>query len=128
MGTRSITIVKNKDKENIVEIYREYDGYVKEHGKKLIDFINSGKLVNKIPSDDKKYFNGIECFTAQLIGYLKQGEAGNIYLYPPTDNFQNKKDYWDKYGVEYYYEIDYKLNVRCWDCMSGKEINLKEIK
>lgn len=109
MGTRSITTVLDEDGNKIIEMYKQYDGYPSGLGIKLQDFISSGKIAN-----------GISCFTAQLIKHFKEG-AGGIYLHTPTTNTKDKKEYYELYGAEYYYEIDSNLNIRCWDTCTGKE-------
>ncbi len=126
MSTRSITVVKDENGRKIIEMYRQMDGYPTGMGQDLKSFINSGKMVNGISRDeDYKQFNGIECFTAQLIADQKDG-SGGIYLYAPKTDFKSKKRYSEVYGAEYYYEIDVELNLRCWDTYSGEEIDLTE--
>jgi hypothetical protein len=121
MGTRSLTVVKDQDGNKIVEIYRQFDGYPEGMGADLIDFIESGELVNGISMEDQRQFNGVHCFAAQLISHLKGDQAGGIYLYSPTHDYKNKKQYWKKYFAEYYYEIDHELNIKCWDTIDNKE-------
>jgi len=124
MGTRSITVIKDSDGNKIIEMYKQYDGYPEGLGEELLDFVNSGQLVNGISmGQPKKVFNGISCFAAQLIHHFKI-EAGGIYLHAPTRDYKNKKKYYDMYYAEYYYEIDHLLNVRCWDTYENKEVTL----
>lgn len=94
MGTRSLTRIFDGDKE-VACIYRQFDGYKSAHGAELGEFILSRQFVNGI-GGTREVFNGMGCFAAQLIGHLKHGEAGSIYLYPPgaTD-----------VGEEYVYEV-----------------------
>ena len=123
MGTRSITVVKDKNGNKIIEMYKQFDGYPEGLGKELKEFIASGTMVNGIPcSKDKevKFFNGIECFTAQLVAYFKDG-PGNIYLHAPTTDYKNKKRYYDIYNAEYYYEIGSDLNLYCWNTYTNTE-------
>ena len=122
MGTRSITVVMDKDGKKIIEMYRHMDGYPAGMGKDLQNFINSGKVVNGIPlKHDGKLFNGISCFAAQLVNEFKDG-PGNIYLHAPTKDFVDKRKYEKLYGADYYYEIDSALNLLCWDCCNGDDI------
>lgn len=87
MGTRSLTtfIETYKDdsgkqkKEEIVTMYRQYDGYPEGHGLDLAQFLAQGKLVNGIRLDDTVVFNGMGCLTAQVVAHFKDG-AGGIYL------------------------------------------------
>jgi len=87
MGTRSLTtfIETYKDesgkqkKEEIVTMYRQYDGYPEGHGLDLAQFLAQGKLVNGITLNDTIVFNGMGCLTAQVVAHFKDG-AGGIYL------------------------------------------------
>ena len=87
MGTRSLTtfIETYKDdsgkqkKEEIVTMYRQYDGYPEGHGLDLAEFLSQGKLVNGIGMNDTIVFNGMGCLTAQVVAEFKDG-AGGIYL------------------------------------------------
>jgi len=109
MGTRSLTLIKDeyKPQQNIICIYRQYDGYPTGHGLELAQFLNNYKVVNGLGMDmPKKTANGMGCLSAQLVGHLKTTGCqedgtptfvqGNIYLYPPTTN---------DVGEEYIYEI-----------------------
>ncbi len=125
MGTRSITVVKDKRGNKIVEIYKQFDGYPEGLGEDLKTFIKAGKLVNGLGLGQRAWvFNGIECFAAQLVGHLKQGEAGNVYLHAPTKDFEDKREYSKIYSAEYYYEVSANLELRCWDCWDGKELHI----
>lgn len=117
MGTRSLTRVfetykdekKNKQvKVQLVNMYRQYDGYPSGHGSELAEFLNGGKVVNGIGfGENQTVFNGAGCLAAQMIAHFKDG-AGGFYIYPTT-----AKDC----GQEYEYEI-----IVDWDT---KEITLK---
>lgn len=80
MGTRSLTKIFDEEQE-LVCIYRQYDGSPEGMGLDLINFIASGELVSGYTKDTGQ-FNTIRCFAAQLIGHLKNGKTGNIYIYP----------------------------------------------
>ncbi len=105
MGTRSLTRVfetyrdekKNKQvKIQLVNMYRQYDGYPSGHGTELADFLKGGKVVNGISSDDKGIvFNGAGCLAAQMIAHFKDG-AGGFYIEPITAK---------NCGQEYEYEV-----------------------
>jgi len=105
MGTRSLTRVfetyqsekKNKQvKVQLVNMYRQYDGYPEGHGAELAEFLNGGKVVNGIsPGEEQTVFNGAGCLAAQMIAHFKNG-AGGFYIEPIT-----AKDC----GQEYEYEI-----------------------
>ena len=117
MGTRSITIVKDEDNNKIIEMYKQFDGYPEGLGQELADFINSGTMVNGL-GNGRNVFNGISCFAAQLVNHFKEGPGG-IYLHSPSSNSFNAKSYSEKYGVDYVYEIDSKLNLKGWNAWSN---------
>lgn len=89
MGTRSLTTfietytereTGKKRKNEIVTMYRQYDGYPTGHGIELAEFLAGGKLVNGISiSDTGIVFNGMGCLSAQVIAHFKDG-AGGFYL------------------------------------------------
>ena len=98
MGTRSLTYIKSEydTDDNIICMYRQYDGYPIGHGLDLAYFLNGFRVINGIGINTPKHrANGMGCLAAQLVAELKEG-IGNIYLYP-TDS----KDC----GEEYIYEI-----------------------
>lgn len=87
MGTRSLTTFietykdeEGNDKKNeIVTMYRQYDGYPSGHGLEIAEFLSKGKLVNGLGYKETKVFNGMGCLTAQVIADFKNG-AGGIYM------------------------------------------------
>lgn len=93
MGTRSLTTFVETYKDNsgkkvkneIVTMYRQYDGYMEGHGKDLADFLAGGELVNGIGMDDKVVFNGMGCLSAQVVAHFKDG-SGGIYLQRANKN------------------------------------------
>ena len=118
MGTRSLTRVfethkdekKNKQvKVQLVNMYRQYDGYPEGHGTELADFLKGGKVVNGIGYDEKHtVFNGAGCLAAQMIAHFKDG-AGGIYIVPIT-----AKDCGQ--GYEYEIIVDYhtrEVTLKC---------------
>ena len=102
MGTRSLTTFVETYKDNsgkkvkneIVTMYRQFDGYMEGHGKELSDFLAGGKLVNGIGSGDKVVFNGMGCLSAQVVAHFKDG-AGGFYLQRANKNS----------GEEYRYKV-----------------------
>jgi hypothetical protein len=84
MGTRSLTFVYD-DKEPMINMYRQFDGYPSHHGSKLAEFLNSfDAIVNGIRvGDNRKIANGMGCLAAQLIAHFKI-DAGGFYMYPVT--------------------------------------------
>ena len=123
MGTRSITVVKDKSNKKIIEMYAQYDGYPEGLGDELARFIESKEMVNGIGGDNR-VFNGINCFAGQLIAHLKGEEPGGFYLHAPTHDVENKRFYSEKYFAEYYYEIDADLNIKCWDTYKNKIVSI----
>tara|TARA_B110000858_G_scaffold180828_1_gene218773 strand:+ start:2072 stop:2530 length:459 start_codon:yes stop_codon:yes gene_type:complete len=102
MGTRSLTTFVETYKDNsgkkvkneIVTMYRQFDGYMEGHGKELADFLAGGKLVNGIGRGDKVVFNGMGCLSAQVVAHFKDG-AGGFYLQRGNKNS----------GEEYRYKV-----------------------
>lgn len=85
MGTRSLTVIRD-EQEEIVVIYRQYDGYLEGHGKDLAEILMPGgkpiPVVNGLkPNDDGMCFNGAGCAAAHIVSQLKT-EPGGIYLHP----------------------------------------------
>lgn len=86
MGTRSLTFVYdgNVGSEVVMNMYRQYDGYVSGHGVELAEFLQEGRMVNGIPvGDNSRMFNGMGCLAAQMIAQFKSGPGG-FYLYPAS--------------------------------------------
>ena len=95
MGTRSLTFVYEGD-QPIINMYRQFDGYVSGHGKELADFLLFDEITNGIPVGDKRRIaNGMGCLAAQLVAHFKK-EAGGFYLYPVGET---------NCGQEYEYHI-----------------------
>ena len=83
MGTRSLTFVYDENKDPIINMYGQWDGYPKVYGLDLANFLSKGKYVNGLNGDDKNKFNGMPCMAAQIVARFKVG-AGSFYLYPVT--------------------------------------------
>lgn len=83
MGTRSLTHIYSKpsDSTPLVTIYRQYDGYPEAMGKDIKAAIGAKQLTNGC-TDKSRQCNGMGCAAAMLIGALKNGECGNVYIYP----------------------------------------------
>jgi hypothetical protein len=90
MGTRSLTFVYEENKP-IMNMYRQFDGYISGHGQELADFLKSGTLVNGYSSTDQTQFNGMGCLAAQLICNFKKS-VGGFYIYP-IDSFNCWQEY-----------------------------------
>lgn len=116
MGTRSITKVM-MDNKVLVCIYRQLDGYPEGMGADLVDFCKDRTIVNGFGTNTPaKANNGIDCFAASLIGYLKKDQIGGIYICF-ADTTANECD------AEYEYTISQsndKLKVVCRDIYGKK--------
>lgn len=107
MGTRSLTRVFNGDAQ-IINLYRQFDGYPDGHGKELFEFLNGMAIVNGYNgSEPKKAANGAGCVAAQMVAHFKK-EIGGFYLYP-TEATDCGQDY--EYAVTV--NKDLTLNVSC---------------
>ena len=132
MGTRSLTYIEeshqtavadeennnevHETKQNILCMYRQYDGYLSGHGAELAEFLQDFTVVNGYNSNTpKRAANGMGCLAAQLIAHFKDG-IGNIYIHEPNDS---------DCGEEYTYTIyeeDGKVRVRAYDVWAKKII------
>jgi hypothetical protein len=95
MGTRSLTFVYENNKP-ILNMYRQFDGYVSGHGQELAEFLMNGTLVNGYSKTDEIQFNGMGCLAAQLIVNFKKG-VGGFYIYPVDCG-----DCWQEYEYHVY--------------------------
>lgn len=97
MGTRSLTFVYDGD-QPIINMYRQYDGYLEGHGQELAEFLLSGEMVNGIPvgREQPRFFNGMGCLAAQMIAHFKKS-AGGFYIYPVES-----RDCWQEYEYHVY--------------------------
>lgn len=104
MGTRSITYVKDDDKESLAAIYRQFDGYPGGHGMELVNALKTSELINGFCMDQKapRFFNGMGCLAAWLVGHLKK-DIGGIYLQPANSTIGC--------GIEYIYTVYPRDNV-----------------
>ena len=138
MGTRSITRVIETYKDNktqkqvkkqLINMYRQYDGYPSGMGADLVEFLDGSKVVNGLSSDDMRstrVFNGGGCLAAQLVAHFKQG-AGNIYIEPTS-----AKDCGQEYEYEIVVDFDTKkLTLRCLEIgyidKKGNYVNKKRV-
>tara|TARA_Y100000034_G_C6828617_1_gene373865 strand:- start:61 stop:549 length:489 start_codon:yes stop_codon:yes gene_type:complete len=96
MGTRSLTIVKDTQGREVLNMYRQYDGYPTGHGEEVADFLKEYTVVDGLPLGvKKKMFNGVGCMAASIVKHFKEN-AGGIYLNPA-----GMRDC----GEEYIYEV-----------------------
>ena len=107
MGTRSLTTFVETYKDNsgkkvkneIVTMYRQYDGYMEGHGKDLADFLAGGKLVNGIGMDEGSqvgYCNKLDFTCAAENVCSEWGKGGPVTDFSDIDIHEplegNEKD------------------------------------
>ena len=81
MGTRSNTVVYDEDVQ-ILNMYRQMDGYPDGHGAELLEFLRPISIVNGITTGRANLANGGGCLAAQLVAHFKTG-VGGFYIQPP---------------------------------------------
>jgi len=81
MGTRSNTVVYDADVNQIVNMYRQHDGYLTGHGLELLKFLEPIEIVNGFTMGKNNLANGAGCLAAQLIAHFKE-DVGGIYIQP----------------------------------------------
>jgi hypothetical protein len=79
MGTRSLTRVFD-DEDEVVCMYRQFDGYLSGHGKDLAKFLAPLRETNGLVEGPT--FNGMACLAAQIVAHFKTAPGG-FYLYKP---------------------------------------------
>jgi hypothetical protein len=91
MGTRSITVFVDEEDEEIVVMYRQYDGYIEYYGKRLCEYLQSfEKVVNGMQGETTKIANTMGCLSAQVIMHMKSEikryDYNNRVFNPKTGN------------------------------------------
>jgi len=112
MGTRALVHFKEGSLTGptIVSMYRQYDGYPEGWGKDMYDALNEGmvQILNGHQGQSPPTaFNGLSCLAAWLIGELKEGTIGNVYLYPP-----DSEDVGEEYTYTLYSDDDGELCMK----------------
>ena len=107
MGTRSNTIFFD-GRHKVLNMYRQFDGYVSGHGKELALCLAGYTIVNGFGESNQTTANGMGCLAAFVVSRFKK-HTGNIYLAPMNDG-----------GNDYTYLIKMtkkglKITVMCWD-------------
>ena len=83
MGTRSLTFVYNEHNEAILNLYRQYDGYITGHGAELAEFLAGKTLVNGFGKESTDLANGMGCLAASLVANFKE-TVGGFYIHSVT--------------------------------------------
>ena len=84
MGTRALTFVYNENKEPILNLYSQYDGYIEGHGRELAEFLAGKKLVNGFGKESTELANGMGCLAASLVANFKE-TVGGFYIHSVTE-------------------------------------------
>jgi hypothetical protein len=80
MGTRSLTFVHDEHGNAIVNMYRQFDGYISGHGAELSEFLAPMHMVNGYGERVPNLANGMGCLAAQMIAHFKVG-VGGFYIH-----------------------------------------------
>lgn len=83
MGTRALTFVYNEHNEVILNLYRQYDGYIEGHGRELAEFLAGKTLVNGFGKESTSLANGMGCLAASLVAHFKE-TVGGFYIHSVT--------------------------------------------
>jgi hypothetical protein len=121
MGTRSLTVIKDENDEEIVVMYRQMDGYLSGHGKELKEFLDGFYIVNGYTQEDsksEKAANGMSCLAGQLIAHFKKG-IGGFYL---------EKAGTRDVGEAYVYTVYCDANSESWNLVKAKPKHFLNIK
>lgn len=102
MGTRSTTKINDEQGETLVTLYRQFDGYPTAHGQELADFLNGKTIINGISGQTAlTHANGMGRLAALLIGHLKDGKIGDIYVTTEGDSQEYNYTVYSKDGLLY---------------------------
>ena len=87
MGTRSNTVVYDEyfndgSSVQILNLYRQHDGYTDGHGAELLAFLEPMTIVNGITTGLTNIANGSGCLAAQLVAHFKK-KVGEFYIMAP---------------------------------------------
>ncbi len=112
MGTRCITIILDERGDELVRMYRQFDGYPEGHGQELASYLDGFQIINGIGVDvPEKCANGMGCLAAQIITHFKNDHPlGGIYIDSVNGSF---------IGVDYIYTIYLDVGNIKIRCQSG---------
>ncbi len=91
MGTRALTFVYDADRQPLLNLYRQYDGYIEGHGAELAEFLAGKTLVNGYGKESNDLANGMGCLAASLVAHFKE-TVGGFYIHSVTET-QCGQDY-----------------------------------
>ena len=91
MGTRSNTVIYDGDVQ-ILNMYRQHDGYLIGHGAELLAFLEPMTIVNGFTMGATNIANGAGCLAAQMVAHFKV-RVGGIYIQPPIVGGEFDNDY-----------------------------------
>ena len=99
MGTRSNTVVyyewingnNQREEVQVLNLYRQMDGYIEGHGVDLLKFLEPMTIVNGFTEGLTNIANGSGCLAAQLVAHFKNG-VGGFYIQTPMGD-ENENDY-----------------------------------
>jgi len=100
MGTRSNTLVigeydvdgKGIKDVQILNMYRQMDGYPEGHGAELLAFLGPIEVVNGFTMGKTNLANGAGCLAAQMVAHFKDG-VGDFYIEPPILGGEFENDF-----------------------------------
>jgi hypothetical protein len=119
MGTRSTYRVIEQYKQedgsiennNLVLVYRQYDGYPTGHPLETAEWLASAKVVNGLGmSETQLVFNGAGCLAAQLISKFKDGPGGTY-----VHNLESRGECWEDYLYDIIVMEDRTIEYVCYN-------------
>jgi hypothetical protein len=119
MGTRStyriIEQYKNEDgsieNNDLVLVYRQYDGYPTGHPMETAEWLSTGTVVNGLGmAEERLVFNGAGCLAAQLIAKFKDGPGGT-YIH----SLSSRGESWEDYLYDIIIKEDRTIEYVCYD-------------
>jgi hypothetical protein len=118
MGTRSNTVVyyewingnNQREEVQVLNLYRQMDGYIEGHGVDLLKFLEPMTIVNGFTMGLTNIANGAGCLAAQLVAHFKDG-VGGFYIQTPMGD-ENENDYTYKIYVA---ESSNNISVSVYD-------------
>ena len=115
MGTRCLTTF-GQGNEEIVVLYRQFDGYPEGHGAELAQFLAGSTIVNGIRGDEGTIFNGMGCLAASVVAHFKE-EVGGFYLYPVGTRNRGEDYLYEVYG-----EVSQEPHIKCSESYGEKDV------